>query len=125
MARRTGCWLAAAVDHYLIWCDTKPDVGDLDFVAAVDRYLGWLAANGHIESHRITRRKLGFGPPGLGDWMIDIQTRDLAQLESAFQQAAARAGEVEDHHSAVFSKVRNTVFGLYRDFPDAVRAQPA
>lgn len=112
------------MDHYLIWCDIKPEVGDLDFVAALDHYLGWLQAHGHVEGHRVTRRKLGFGPAGLGDWMIDIQTRDLAQLESAFQQAATRTGEVEDRHSGVFTKVRNVTFGLYRDFPDAVRARP-
>lgn len=109
------------MDHYLIWFELRSGVHDLDFVDAVDAWLGHLAAERLIEGHTLARRKLGFGPDGLGDWLIDIRTRDLAQLESAFQRAATRTGEAEALHSAVFTKVERPQFGLYRDFPDAVR----
>lgn len=111
----------AAMNHYVIWCELQPGVRDLDFAGAVDAWLGYLRTNGMVEGHGLWRRKLGFGPRGLGDWVVDIHTTDLAQLERAFQHTASRSGEAEDLHAAVFSKVTNTTFALYRDFPDPFR----
>jgi len=112
------------MDHYHIWCNLKPGVRDLDFCEAVEGYLGWLRAQGLIAGHRLTRRKLGFSPPGLGEFHIDIETEDLAQLERAFQRAATREGEVERLHARVYSAAQDVQFALYRDFPDAVRQRP-
>ncbi len=50
-----------------------------------------------------------------------LETRDMAQLEEAFQSVARRSGEIEDLHRAVYSKICNGRFALYRDFPDACR----
>jgi hypothetical protein len=88
----------------------------------VASYLGHLRERGWIEGCRITRRKLGFGPPGLGEFHIIIEVRDMAQLEQAFQQVATRADEIEALHRAVYSAVKDLQFALYRDFPDPVRA---
>ena len=46
--------------------------------------------------------------------------RDMAQLERAFQRVAARSGETEALHRAVYSAVTGLRFALYRDFPNAV-----
>src|SRR5262245_22100198 len=109
------------MDYYLIWCNLKDSTRDLEFCAAVERYLDHLRAQGLIEGFRLTRRKLGFGPPVLGEFNITIDTRDLAQLDQAFQHVAARAGETEAFHRAVFSAVTDLTFALYRDFPDPER----
>ena len=76
-----------------------PDQRDLDFVEHAGRYLGKLKADGHIESFRIMRRKLGLGIPGLGEFHIAIET----------------------FHHAVNSRVENFKAALYRDFPDPQR----
>ncbi len=110
------------MDYYEIWCNLKDGRRDLEFCQAVERYLGYLQSQGLIERHRLTRRKLGFGPPGLGEFHVTIETRDLAQLEQAFQQVATRSGEVEELHRAVYSAVTDLTFALYRDFPDPWRA---
>ncbi len=109
------------MDIYHIYCDTKPGVSDMDFVAALGRYLGHLRDQGLIAGWRTTRAKLGFGLKGMGDWHVMIEVRDLAQLEAAFQHAASRAEPVEGHHHGVNSLVTNASFALYRDFPDPVR----
>jgi hypothetical protein len=80
-----------------------------------------LAESGAIEKWRLTRRKLGLGPRELGEFHFMIETRDLAQLEKAFALAASRREPTESVHHAINSLVTNIVFGLYRDFPDAVR----
>jgi len=109
------------MDLYHIWCDLKPGVRDSAFVEAVAKYLGHLKGEGKIESFRLTRRKLGLGPPGIGEFHIIVETRDLTQLDEAFRVVASRREPVEGIHFGVNSLVQNATFALYRDFPDPVR----
>ena len=109
------------MDVYHTWCNLKPGVSDVDFADKVAAYLGHLKAQGLIEGWRLTRRKLGLAPAGLGDFHLMIETKDMAQLDAAFSHVAARRGPVEDFHVHVNSLVTNAQFALYRDFPDAVR----
>src|SRR5262245_27589649 len=103
---------------YEIWTDLLPGTNDREFVAHVEAYLGFLKASGHMANFRIRRRKLGFGPDGLGEWNLSMEFKDLRQLEDAFDHVATRTGEVEKLHHEVYSRVRNPKFALYRDFPD-------
>jgi hypothetical protein len=106
---------------YHIWCDLKPGVGDLAFTEKVGAYLGHLKEQGLIDGFRVTRRKLGLGAAGLGEFHLMIEVRDLAQLDSAFERVAGRREPVEGFHFGVNSLVTNATFALYRDFPDSVR----
>ena len=106
---------------YHVWCDLKPGVGDVDFCEKVAKYLGHLQTEGLIEGWRLTRKKLGLGPPGLGEFHITIETKNLAQLDTAFERVAGRREPVEGFHFGVNSLVVNATFALYRDFPDPVR----
>jgi hypothetical protein len=109
------------MDLYHIWCDLKPGERDVAFAEHVGRYLGKLKADGLIVGFRLTRRKLGFGVLGLGEFHIMIETTDLAQLERAFQTVSTRSEPVESLHQAVNSRVQNFTAALYRDFPDPRR----
>ena len=109
------------MDYYHIYCDLKTGVKDIDFTDGVHAWLGRLAEDGLIAGYRLTRRKLGLAHPSLPEWHIVLETEDLAQLDRAFQAAASRAAPYEGLHCAVNSKVESVFFGLYRDFPDAVR----
>jgi hypothetical protein len=109
------------LDIYHAWCDLKPGVSDVAFAESVAAYMGHLKEQELIESWRLTRRKLGFGAPGLGDFHVMIEVRDLAQLEQAFERVAGRRDPVEGFHFGVNSLARNAVFAWYRDFPDAFR----
>ncbi|HVL86525.1 MAG TPA: DUF6614 family protein [Candidatus Thermoplasmatota archaeon] len=111
------------MDTYHIWVDLKNSHRDLEFAQAVDAYLGHLQKQGLLEGWRLQRRKLGLGPRELGEFHIAIETRDLAQLDAAFSAAAARAGETEKLHAAVYANVTNFRSALYRDFPDPVRVR--
>jgi hypothetical protein len=109
------------VNIYHIWCDLKPGVTDLAFSAAVRTYLGHLKEQGLIDGFRLTRRKLGLAPAGLGEFHLMVEVRDLAQLDAAFDHVAGRREPVEGFHFGVNSLVTNATFALYRDFPDPVR----
>ncbi len=109
------------MDIYHVWCSLKPGVGDLEFAEKVRLYLGHLKEQGLIEGWRLTRRKLGLAPAGMGEFDLMIEVRDLAQLDAAFQRVAGRRDPVEGFHFGVNSLVQNASFGVYRDFPDPVR----
>ena len=109
------------MDIYHIWCNLKDGVGDIDFVEKAEGYLDHLRDEGLIEGYRITRRKLGLGPPHLAEFHIMLELRNMAQLDQAFDRVATRADPVEAFHHGVNSLVRDVSFALYRDFPDAVR----
>jgi len=109
------------MDHYHIWCNLRRDTSDVEFCERVDAYLGDLERRGLIEGHRISRRKLGLGPPELGEFHIVVEVADLAQLDRAFASVASRSGPVEVLHAAVNQSARDLTFALYRDFPDPQR----
>lgn len=109
------------MDIYQISVDLRPGVRDSQFVAKLDGYLGVLKSAGKIEGWRLLRRKLGLGMPGLGEFQILIETRDLTQLDAAFTSASTRDEPVEGAHHGVSSLVHNFQAALYRDFPDPHR----
>jgi len=109
------------MDLYHVWCDLAPGVRDLEFQQRLSTYMGHLRERGLIEGWRLTRRKLGLGPSHLGEFHLQIEVRDLAQLDAAFGHVASRAEPVEGFHFGVNALVRNATFALYRDFPDPVR----
>jgi len=111
------------MDVYLITFDLKPGVQDVAFADALARFLDHMKINKRIEGWRLLRRKLGFGPPGVGEWQVLIETRDMAQLDEAFKAAATRAGDLEAMHFDVNQHATNLTFSLLRDFPDAVRVR--
>jgi hypothetical protein len=109
------------MNHYHTWFDLKPGTKDAEFARNMARYMNHLKENGLIEGWRLTRRKLGFGPPDLGEFHIVMETRDLAQLDAAFQHVATRREPVESVHFGINAHVQNLKIGLYRDFPDEFR----
>jgi hypothetical protein len=109
------------MDIYQISVDLKPGVRDTRFLEALDAYLGALKSAGKIEGWRLLRRKLGLGMPGLGEFQILIETRDLTQLDAAFTAVSTRHEPVEGAHHGVNSLVQNFQAALYRDYPDSHR----
>lgn len=110
------------MDIYHIWCNLREGVRDLEFCGHLQRYLGQLQARGLVAGYRLTRRKLGLGPPGLGEFHIAIEVTDLGQLDQVFRHVAARDEAIEALHRPVYASVRDVTFALYRDFPDPFRA---
>lgn len=111
------------MDIYHIWCDLKEGQRDLAFTENVKKYLTRLQDNGRIEAWRLTRRKLGLSPSHLGEFHIQIETKDLAQLDTAFVAVSERSDPVEELHHGVNSMVKNFQAALYRDFPDPHREE--
>lgn len=109
------------MQHYHIWCNLRPGTKDLDFSRDVAAFLDHMKAAGTIAGWRLERRTLGLCSAALGEWHVDIETQDLAQLQAAFDSITPRSGEEELLHAGVWAKTVDLQFALYRDFPDANR----
>ncbi len=109
------------MNYYHAWFNLKNTGKDLEFAEKLDGYMSHLQKKGMISGYRLARRKLGFGPPDIGEFHVTIEVEDLAQLDRAFLHAASRGPEVEPLHAAVYASIESVKFALYRDFPDAVR----
>lgn len=111
------------MDQYHIWFDLKDSHRDVEFARNLDAFLGHLEQDGLIVGHRLSRRKLGFGPSTLGEFHVVVETNDLAQLDQAFGTVVPRTDPIEKLHRAVYGMITNTTFALYRDFPDPSRTE--
>jgi hypothetical protein len=111
------------VDVYELSVDLRHGVRDVQLASALEAYLGHLQREEKIHSWRLLRRKLGFGSGG--EFKVLIETRDLAQLDAAFQTVSTRAEPVEGVHHGVNSLVTNFQAALFRDFPDPQRVYGA
>jgi hypothetical protein len=109
------------VNYYHAWFNLVDTSQDLEFCRHVERFLGHLKERGMIEGYSFARRKLGLGPPDLGEFHLAIEVKNLEQLDIAFEHAATRGPDVEPLHRDVFSAIKDVKFALYRDFPDSVR----
>jgi len=109
------------MDLYHVWFDLRPGARDLEVCDATRAYLETLRAEGRIRGFRITRRKLGLGPDGIGEFHVMIEVDGLAQLDQAFQAVSTRNDPIEGLHAAVNQRVQGLRFALYRDFPDPHR----
>jgi len=109
------------MDIYHIWFNLKDGVRDTEFAQDARSYLDQLKGLGSIAGYRLSRRKLGLGPPQLPTWHITLDFENMAQMDSAFSRVSSRTDPIESFHHAVNSKVQDIFFALYRDFPDSNR----
>ncbi len=109
------------MDVYQGWFNLREGAFDREVAEAFEAYMQDLQRRGLIAGWRLLRRKLGLGPAALGEFHFLVETHDLAQLDAAFRAVSTRSGDIESLHHALNSKVKDTVFALYRDFPDAHR----
>lgn len=109
------------MDYYHIWCNLIDSHKDQEFCKSVKAYLGEFEKMGLINTFKITRRKLGFGPAELGEFHIIIETQNMAKLEHTWEYVAKKDEPLLSLHRAVYSKVTDFRSALYRDFPDEFR----
>jgi hypothetical protein len=106
------------MDIYHVWCDLKHGVRGSHFAETVRLCMEHLKDDRLIESWRLTRRKLGFGPKDLGEWHLMIEVRDLHQMQDVFERMAQREDPEESLHHSMNALVINTSYALTRDYPD-------
>ena len=105
---------------YHCMIELKNDAQALAFASAADQWLSGLCERGLIGGWNLHRRKFGLASGRHSDFVLLIDVRDLAQLESAFR-SLAEDGETTDqrHYDLMHDMIATLDVGLYRPFPDA------
>ena len=103
--------------------DLRDDAKALAFAAAVEIWMGHLQSSGLILSWRLCRRKLGFGAPRARDFLLEIEVKNMTQLDQAFRFTASGDERVERLYTTVHQMVGDVDIALYRPFPDPERAE--
>lgn len=110
---------------YHCFIDLKDGAKALAFAAAVDNWMAFLKAEGGIEGWRLLRRKLNLAANSHRDFLLEIELRDLAQLDAAFSLVSRRSAEAEKLYGLISPMIETVDYGLYRPYPDPERVERA
>lgn len=84
---------------YHVWFNLIDSHKDIELSRKVAADLNHLKDQGKIESRRLTRRKFGFGPDGLGEFhakCIAWTSRSSKQISRSSQRATAKSSSCTD-----------------------------
>ena len=109
---------------YTIYADHKDNITAHDFVGKMKLFLDKLVEHNKMLTYRITRMKLGFRSMDLPEFRIDMEFKDMQQLDDAM--TITIADENVDKVHVGFNQyvdVDTIQHFLYRDFPDDLNNQ--
>ena len=108
---------------YHCMIDLKQAAKALTFSIAVDVWMTHLKKAGKINRWRMLRRKLNLASENHSDFLLEIEVRDLAQLDLAFRESGRQDEDVARLHRAVHDLIGQSSVGLYRSYPDLERSE--
>ena len=108
------------MDVYTIYADHVETVSAHEFVTLMRKFLDKMVSLGRMESYRITRMKLGFRSMDLPEFRIDMEFKNLQQLDDAMTSVLRNEERIENEHVGFnhLVDVETIQHFLYRDFPD-------
>lgn len=110
------------MDVYTIYADHSEDTTAHEFATLMRKFLDKMVELGRMESYRITRMKLGFRSMDLPEFRIDMEFKNMQQLDDAMTSVIRNEENIEDEHVGFnhLVDVETIQHFLYRDFPDEV-----
>ena len=108
------------MDVYTIYADHTEDTDAHTFAKLMDKFLSKMVDMGKMESYRITRMKLGFRSMDLPEFRIDMEFKNMQQLDDAMTGVIRNESNIELEHVGFnhLVDVETIQHFLYRDFPD-------
>ena len=108
------------MDVYTIYADHTEDTTAHEFVRKMSKFLDHMVELGRMEKYRITRMKLGFRSMDLPEFRIDMEFKNMQQLDDAMTSVVRNEENIEGEHVGFNSlvDVETIQHFLYRDYPD-------
>lgn len=103
---------------YTCMIDLRNSDKALSFAHSIELWLDHLMMTGVIQRWHLYRRKLNLAADCYRDFMLQIEVKDLNQLDQAFQSMSNPDDNVERLYRAVHEQILSTEFALYRPYPD-------
>ena len=110
------------MDVYTIYADHVEGTTAIDFVTRMKKFLDKMVDMGAMEDYRITRMKLGFRSMDLPEFRIDMEFKNMQQLDDAMSGVLRNDNNIEDEHEGFnhLVDVETIQHFLYRDYPDGI-----
>ena len=110
------------MDVYTIYADHNKKIDAIEFCRLMRKFLDKMQDMGRIESYRITRMKLGFRSMELPEFRIDMEFKNMQQLDDAMTSVVRNEEMIEREHVGFNHLVDGETIQhfLYRDYPDDV-----
>ena len=110
------------MDVYTIYADHSEETNAHEFVKLMRKFLDKMVELGRMETYRITRMKLGFRSMDLPEFRIDMEFKNLQQLDDSMTSVLRNEKSIETEHVGFnhLVDVETIQHFLYRDFPDDV-----
>ena len=110
------------MDVYTIYDDHSEETNAHEFVKLMRKFLDKMVELGRMETYRITRMKLGFRSMDLPEFRIDMEFKNLQQLDDSMTSVLRNEQSIESEHVGFnhLVDVETIQHFLYRDFPDDV-----
>jgi hypothetical protein len=108
------------MDVYTIYADHTENVNAHEFVTLMKKFMDKMVEMGRMETYRITRMKLGFRSMDLPEFRIDMEFKNMQQLDNAMTSVIRNEQNIEGEHVGFnhLVDVETIQHFLYRDFPD-------
>lgn len=105
---------------YTIYADHTEEYDAHQFVSEMKKFLDKLVDMDLMQSHRITRMKLGFRSMDLPEFRIDMEFKTMQQLDDAMTGVIKNTDNIEHEHVGFnhMVDIETIQHFLYRDFPD-------
>ena len=103
--------------------DIQNEAKALIFAGAVEQWMDYLKGRGVVQGHRLLRRKLNLASDSCRDFLLEIEFKDLTQMDQAFRVLGEEDEEVARLYRNVNTLISHAEFGLFRPFPDPERAE--
>ena len=108
------------MDIYTIYADHSERINAYHFAKKMKLFLDKMVELGHMESYRLTRMKLGFRSMDLPEFRIDMEFKNMQQLDDAMTSILRNEKNIDQTHVSFNQLVNKETIQhfLYRDFPD-------
>ena len=110
------------MDVYTIYSDHSLETNAHNFCRLMRKFLDKMQDMKRIESYRITRMKLGFRSMDLPEFRIDMEFKNMQQLDDAMTSVVRNEEMIEREHVGFNHLVDSDTIQhfLYRDYPDDI-----
>ena len=86
------------MDVYTIYADHNAKIDAHHFAKKMKLFLDKMVELGHMESYRLTRMKLGFRSMDLPEFRIDMEFKNMQQLDNAMTGVLRNEENIENEH---------------------------
>lgn len=111
------------MNMYHCYIDLHHEAKALAFSSAVDQWMSYLKDRQVVLNWRLMRRKLNLASDSCRDFLLEIEFKDMTQLDQAFRVLGEKDEDVAKLYANVSSLIAKSEVGLYRPFPDPERAE--